>query len=165
MSIGDTNVDEINSLMKELWGEARAFYQASQSDRVKWYTKQASVAISEANSRCVMACSSDPQKRALFSKSPADGLTVKLAPKSPQRKMDGARGAQMNFWLYINQGYHKNFNMHVNVVTLEKAFTEKFTVEKDKDGFGYSKKQAESMGGRAASALRDANDWSDFAKK
>jgi len=161
MGIGDVDSSAINTLMAELKKEAVAFLSATEGDKEKWYIKSASTNLTEANARAVMADYANTQKQEAF-KGTVDGKRVKLWPRSPQRKMDG-RGAQMNFWLKIDNDYHKNYNMHVNVVLLETAFKKKFKMTED--GWERQAKEAERLGNEAAQTLREDRDWAIFAKK
>ncbi|EHR70521.1 hypothetical protein BurJ1DRAFT_1654 [Burkholderiales bacterium JOSHI_001] len=160
MAIGDVDGTAINKLLGELKTLAVKFLRAKDGEKQAYYTMSASVALSEADARAMVAAAGGD-----VYKGTADGKALRLVPKQPQRKKDGVRGAQMNFWLHVDNQYHQKYNIHVDVLTLEKAFEHSIKAEQAKAEWKMTAKDITKKAAEEASNLRGAKGWQDLASK
>jgi hypothetical protein len=160
MAIGDVDGTAINKLLGELKVLAVKFVRAKDGERQAYYTKSATFALSEADARAMVAAAGGDAF-----KGTVDGKALRLLPKQPQRKKDGVRGAQMNFWLYVDNQYHQKYNIHVDVLTLEKAFEHAIKAQQADAEWKMTAKDIAKKAAKDAGNLRDAKGWQDLASK
>lgn len=149
----------IVELKTEIETAAKKFWSGSVSVRETFYTMPAASVLSEADARALTVAGA-------FFVAATEGEQLKIVPKAPQRKNDGDRGPQMNFWLYdSNDAYYQKFNVHVDVTSLEKKFKLSLAAAGKASGWELQPKELERQANKAARDERTANNWTEFAKK
>lgn len=146
----------ITELKTEIEAAAKKFWSGDTVLRATFYTMPAASVLSEADARAMMVTGS-------FVVNATEGVELTIVPKAPQRKNDGDRGAQMNFWLYEKRAYHQKFNLHVNVTTLEKKY--KISIAAAQGDWELQPKELERQAGKAAKDERKLKGWAEFAIK
>lgn len=148
----------IAELKTEIETTAKAFWAADAAVRETFYTKAAACFLSESDARAMMATGQ-------YNVTAADGTTLKITPKTPQRKADGIRGAQMNIWLYVGGTYYQKYNLHVDVLTLEKEYKRSIIEAEKVSGWETTDGAREKAANALAKAKRSAEGWVPFASK
>ena len=148
----------VAELKTEIEKTAKAFWAGTVAVREAYYTKAAASFLSETDARGVMATGQ-------FNVTAADGTILKISPKSPQRKNDGIRGAQMNFWMYVGGALHIKYNLHVDVMTLEKEYEKAIAAEEEVSGWEPSQRERARLAGIKAIETREQKNWAVFAVK
>jgi len=148
----------VAELKTEIETTAKAFWAAGAAVRETYYTKAAACFLSETDARALMAAGP-------FNVTAADGTILKMTPKTPQRKADGIRGAQMNIWLYVGATYHQKYNLHVDVLTLEKEYKRSIIEAENKSGWKTTDGAREKQANAQAKAKRFAEGWVPFASR
>lgn len=148
----------VAELKTEIETTAKAFWAADAAVRETYYTKAAACFLSETDARALMASGQ-------FNVTAADGTIMKMTPKAPQRKADGFRGAQMNIWMYVGSTYYQKYNLHVDVLTLEKEYKRSIIEAEKASGWETDDKSREKAANALAKAKRSAEGWVPFASK
>lgn len=149
----------VAELKTEIETTAKAFWAGNAGVRETYYTKGAASFLSETDARAVMATGP-------FNVTAVDGTILKMTPKAPQRKADGIRGAQMNIWLYSGGQLYAKYNLHVDVLTLEKEYKRAIEIEEeDPEAWKTTDSDRTIKANKQAAATRKAKGWTPFASK